>query len=223
MKNNLHNKNNSYRVILVDDHTIVRRGIAALLEMDGRYQIVAEANNGEEAVARATEIEADLLITDLSMPRLNGLEMVRRLHRQQPALKILILSMYDDAEFVQQALAEEVGGYILKQSMEDELFEALDTILAGKQYLGASIKLPSPIDADGPANTALTTREREVLQLIAEGYTAAEIADLMSISPHTANRHRANIMQKMNVRNQIELIRLAVERGYVILKKPPAV
>ena len=212
---------NPCRVILADDHNIVRRGLAALLELDDNYTVVCEAENGDEALRCVAQTPADIIILDLSMPRLNGLETVRRLHQNYPDMRILILSMYDDIEFVAQTLHDGASGYILKQSMEDELFEALDAINAGQRFTSGAINLALVDEETGQVGARLTRREHEVLQLIAEGYTTTEIADIMLISPHTANRHRANILQKMGVRNQMELIRLAVERGLVILKSPP--
>lgn len=212
---------NPIPVILADDHNIVRRGLAALLHMEGKYQVVCEAQNGEEAIQCAEQTPAQIMILDLSMPRLNGLEAVRRLRHKHPKLKILVLSMYDDQEFVAQALQDGVNGYILKHSMDDELFEALTAINAGRRFVSGGINLAQIDQQVEAAGTPLTSREHEVLQLIAEGHTTVEIAEIMSISPHTANRHRANIMQKMGVRNQMELVRLAVKRGLIILKQPP--
>lgn len=214
-------RGNPITVILADDHNIVRRGLAALLQMEGRYQVVCEAQNGEEALQCADQTPAQIMILDLSMPRLNGLEAVRRLRHKHPKLKILVLSMYDDQEFVVQALQDGVNGYILKHSMDDELFEALATISKGQRFVSAGIDLAQIDQQMEPIASPLTSREHEVLQLIAEGHTTTEIAEIMSISPHTANRHRANILQKMGVRNQMELVRLAVKRGLIILKRPP--
>lgn len=208
-------------VILADDHHIVRRGLVALLQMDGKYQVVCEAQNGEEALQCADQTPAQIMILDLSMPRLNGLEAIRRLRHKHPRLKILVLSMYDDKEFVAQALQDGVNGYLLKHSMDDELFEALAAITKGQRFVSGVINLSQIETQSEPIAAPLTSREHEVLQLIAEGYTTTEIAAIMSISPHTANRHRANILEKMGVRNQMELIRLAVKRGLIILKHPP--
>jgi DNA-binding NarL/FixJ family response regulator len=122
-----------YRVILVDDHTIVRHGLAALLRNNGKYLVVAEAANGEEGLTCAKDIEADLMILDLSMPRMNGLETIRRLSKQSSRLKILVLSMYDDEQFVAQALRDGARGYILKHAMDEELFQALDAVARGEQ------------------------------------------------------------------------------------------
>lgn len=209
------------RVILADDHTIVRRGLAALLQMDGMYQVVCEAENGEEALHCAANAQAHFIILDLSMPRLNGLETVRRLRQHYPHIKILILSMYDDQEFVVQTLRDGANGYILKHSLEDELFDALMAIKQGQRFVSTNIDLAQLDDQTSQTAAQLTSREHEVLQLITEGYTTTEIAEIMTISPHTANRHRANILKKMGVRNQMELVRLAIQRGLVILKQPP--
>ncbi len=208
-------------VILADDHHIVRRGLAALLQMSGRYQVVDEACDGEEALHCAQRTQADLIILDLSMPRMNGLETLRRLSHHLPRMKKLVLSMYDDTAFVVQALRGGADGYILKHAMEDELFRALDAILQGERYIGVAIDLEEMDAQMATFAELLTPREREILQLIAEGHTANEIAQILCISPHTANRHRANILQKMGARNQVELVRLAAERGLVILKQPP--
>ncbi|VAX08991.1 Two-component transcriptional response regulator, LuxR family [hydrothermal vent metagenome] len=217
--------NEPVRVILVDDHNIVRRGLAALLQVEGNYTIVAEAENGEEAIRCADEVAADVMILDLSMPRLNGLEATRRLKKRHPQLKLLLLSMYDDEEFVIQSLQAGASGYILKHSMEDELFLALQAVLLDQQFISSSIRLPTADHLGVMLITAvadkLTSREREVLQLIAEGHTTAELAALMSISPHTASRHRANLMQKLEAHTQAGLVRTAIEQGLVVLKKPP--
>ncbi|MBW7884332.1 MAG: response regulator transcription factor [Caldilineaceae bacterium] len=208
------------RVILVDDHHIVRRGLAALLQLDSRYRVVAEAANGEEALRVADETAADIMILDLAMPRLNGLETIRRIASQHPDLHILVLSMYDDTEFVTQALQDGAHGYLLKESMDDELFSALNAITYGDIYISKSIQSALPENPSESSAARLTPREREMLQLIAEGYTTAEIARFMIISVHTAGRHRANIMKKLDVHNQVELVRLAVQQGWVILDQP---
>lgn len=207
-------------VILVDDHAIVRKGLAALLQLDGRYLVVGEAQDGEAALSVAAQTAADVMILDLAMPRLNGLETIRRLHRQNQTIKILVLSMYDDAEFVSQALRDGASGYILKQSLDDELHQALTVVLEGGQYISGGLVLPPPEQPPADDKT-LTAREFEILHLIAEGHTNAEIADKLTISPNTAGRHRANIFEKLGVHSQVELVRLAVKRGWVILKEPP--
>ncbi len=212
------------QIILVDDHNIVRRGLAALLQLERNYQVVAEADNGEDALRQADQVRADVMILDLSMPRLNGLEATRRLKKQHPEMRILVLSMYDDEEFVTQALQAGACGYILKQSMEDELFQALDVTESGDIFVSSAISetvIQTYLLGYQAESNSLTSREREILQLIAEGLTTNEISDLLSISPHTTNRHRANLMKKMGVRNQAELVRLAIERNLVVPFEPP--
>ncbi len=212
------------QIILVDDHNIVRRGLAALLQLERNYQVVAEADNGEDALRQADQVRADVMILDLSMPRLNGLEATRRLKKQHPEMRVLVLSMYDDEEFVTQALQAGACGYILKQSMEDELFQALDVTESGDIFVSSAISetvIQTYLLGYQAESNSLTSREREILQLIAEGLTTNEISDLLSISPHTTNRHRANLMKKMGVRNQAELVRLAIERNLVVPFEPP--
>jgi DNA-binding NarL/FixJ family response regulator len=208
------------RLILIDDHAIVRRGLAALLRADSRYEIVAEANDGEEALARLETVDADIAILDLSMPRLNGLETLRRIAKQRPKIKTIVLSMYDDDQFVAQSLHDGALGYILKQAMDDELFGALERVAKGMRYLSPSINLER-VEHRHMGRIDLTVREREVLQLIVDGHTTQAVADILSISPHTATRHRANLMQKLNVHTQMELVRAAAQRGLVVLPRPP--
>lgn len=208
------------RVMLVDDHALVRRGVAALLKADGRYSVISEAGDGEDALAKLESVDPDVVILDLDMPRLNGLEVIRRLIKRQPRARILVLSMYDDEQFVAQALRGGARGYILKHAMDDELFSALDAIHRGGRYISSSVS-PQQVEQQILDQADLTTREREVLQLIVDGHTTHEVADILSISPHTATRHRANLMQKLNVHTQVELVRAAVQRGLVIMPKAP--
>ena len=208
------------RVILIDDHAIVRKGLASLLHADSRYEVVAEANDGEEALSRLESVDADVAILDLSMPRLNGLETLRRMAKQHPKTRTLVLSMYDDDQFVAQALSDGAYGYILKQAMDDELFGALDRVVQGKKYISPAIDMER-VEHRHLERADLTDREREVLQLIVEGHTTQSVADMLSISPHTATRHRANLMQKLGVHTQMELVRAASQRGLVVLPQPP--
>jgi DNA-binding NarL/FixJ family response regulator len=205
------------RVILVDDHNIVRRGLAALLQTDGRYRVVAEADNGEDALTRVETTPAELLVLDLSMPRMNGFETIRRIAKKRSRVGILVLSMYDDAQFVAEALRDGARGYILKQAMDEELFLALETVAKGCQYVSSAIDM-GRVQEHMIQSQELTAREREVLQLIADGHTTQELAEILQISPHTATRHRANLMQKLNAHNQVELVRVAAQKGIIILK-----
>jgi DNA-binding NarL/FixJ family response regulator len=203
-------------VLLADDHNLVRRGLAALLNTSARYRVVGEASNGEDALALAREIAPDVLILDLSMPRLSGLETIKRIKKNAPGTRVLVLSMYGDEQFVAQALRGGARGYLLKHAMDEELFNALDAVVAGERYLSKQID-SDRVGDDCACDTELTAREREVLQLIVDGKTTPQIAEVLSISPHTAIRHRANLMQKLGAHNQAELMRCAARLGVVIL------
>lgn len=211
--------NGAHRVLLVDDHALVRRGMAALLATDVRFEVVGEAGNGEVAVQQVLDLRPDIVILDLSMPRVDGLEALRRIRKGPCRPRILVLSMHDDPQFVAQALADGADGYLLKDAMDDELFQALSTILHGQRFIASQINR-GKLEAAAPRAVELTAREREVLQLIADGRTTQQAADLLAISPHTATRHRANLMQKLGVHNQAELVRVAVQRGLILV--PPS-
>lgn len=215
MKSPDHKK--THHVLLVDDHALVRRGLASLLRSDGRFEVVGEAGNGLDALSLAREKPVDIVILDLSMPRLNGLETIRRLHQTSRAV-ILVLSMHDDEQFVAQALRDGARGYLLKHAMDDELFQALETIARGGRYVSSSIDM-SRVEERHLTQLDLTAREREVLQLIVDGHTTQEVADILTISPHTATRHRANLMQKLNAHNQVELVRNAAQKGLIIMPR----
>lgn len=209
------------RILLVDDHALVRRGMAALLHTDGRFRVVAEAGTGELAIAQAMQERPDVVILDMSMPRMDGLETLRRLRTLPIRPKVLMLSMYDEAHFVAQAMNEGADGYLLKDAMDDELFHALEAVMRGHRYVGSAIDR-SKVHAEATNPSQLTTREREVLQLIATGHTTQEAAERLNISPHTATRHRANLMQKLGVHNQVELLRVAAQRGLILMPRNAA-
>ena len=202
-------------MLLVDDHALVRRGLASLLRSDGRFEVAGEAGNGLEAISLTQHRPADIIILDLSMPRLNGLETIRRLQKSSRAA-ILVLSMHDDEQFVAQALRGGARGYLLKHAMDDELFQALETLVRGGRYVSSSIDM-SRVQEHDMTQLDLTAREREVLQLIVDGHTTQQVADILVISPHTATRHRANLMQKLNAHNQVELVRNAAQKGLIIM------
>ncbi|HRC88087.1 MAG TPA: response regulator transcription factor, partial [Thermoanaerobaculia bacterium] len=172
----------------------------------------------EDALAAVAACRPDLLILDLSMPRLDGLETLRRLRRAGPLPRVLVLSMYDDEGFICQALAAGANGYLLKHALDEELFEALVAVVRGGRYLSSAIDRER-IEAHQGQASELTAREREVLQLIASGHTTQELAEILSISPHTATRHRANLMQKLDAHNQVELVRAALARGLILVPR----
>ena len=197
---------------------LVRAGIRALLEKAGDIHILGEASNGQEAVDLARELKPDVLIMDIMMPRLNGIQAAEQIQSLKLPTPILLLSMYSDAGFVHKALQCDVKGYVLKSSVSDELLQAVRTVAGGGRFLSSPI---SELIEEGTVNSyaandddpfaSLSPREKEVMNLIAEGHTSAEIGKLLFISDKTVEKHRVRLMKKLNVRNLAGLVRLAIK------------
>lgn len=206
------------RVVVADDHPLIRHGIRALLEDAGGFDLVGEAVDGEEAVELARRLKPDVLVIDIAMPRLTGLQAAERIGALNVPTQIVILSMHSDETRVQQALRAGVKGYVLKRSMSDELLSAIRALSRGEAYLSPAISTSvlAGWDASSPLNL-LTQREREVLQLVVEGHTNAEIAQKLYISVKTVEKHRASLMKKLDVRDMAGLIRIAVKHGLITL------
>jgi DNA-binding NarL/FixJ family response regulator len=207
------------KVLLADDHRMLREALRMVLEP--ACAVVGEAATGEEAVALAARTRPNVVVMDIAMPGTGGLAAAHRIARQNPSVRILVLSQYQDEEYVIEALAEaHVAGYLLKSDAAAELASAVRAVHQGKRYLSPSI---APIvlarlsrrGASSPAETQLTRREREVLRLIAEGRTGKEIAAGLGISPKTAQAHRESLKLKLNVRSTAELVRCAIKRKLV--------
>ncbi|HEY6721465.1 MAG TPA: response regulator transcription factor [Burkholderiales bacterium] len=207
-------------VLLADDHAVVRDGLRALLENGNDLQVVAVAGNGREAVLEAQRLRPDIVIMDIAMPELDGVEATRRIVERCPDTRVLILSMYLSAEHIYRALQAGAQGYVLKESAGEEVVEAIRTLRAGKRYLshritetviddylreGANV---SPLDS-------LSLRERDVLQLVVEGRTNATIAQALSLSPKTVETYRARIMKKLKVRDTVELVKFSMRHGLI--------
>ncbi len=211
------------RLVIAEDHLLVRAGIRALIERTGRFQIVGEAANGQEAVELARNLKPDVVVMDILMPRLNGLQAAEKIQDEKIPVQVLLLSMYSDAGFVHQALQYGVRGYILKSSVSDELIEALQAVSNGQKYLSSAIAEMLVENAEKPAAAAqsgnpldaLSPREKEVLQLIVEEYTSAEIAKMLFISEKTVEKHRAALMEKLSARNIAGLVRVALNHHLV--------
>ncbi|GAB7109076.1 response regulator transcription factor [Streptomyces phaeofaciens JCM 4814] len=210
------------RILLADDHALVRRGVRLILDGEPDLTVVAEADDGAEAVAQARALRPDLAILDIAMPRLTGLQAARELSRVLPDLRILILTMYDNEQYFFEALSAGASGYVLKSVADRDLVEACRATMRGEPFL-----YPGAVDAlirnyldrvrDGhapPART-ITEREEEILKLVAEGHTSQEIADLLVISPKTVERHRANLLQKLGMKDRLELTRYAIRVGLI--------
>jgi len=208
------------RVLLADDHALVRQGLSLILEREPDLEVVAQASDGAEAVAMALANEIDLAILDVSMPKLTGLQAARRLAEHRPDVHVLILSMHDNEEFFFEALRVGASGYVLKSAADEDLVEACRAAMRGEPFLypralGALIR--AYLESGGRDNAAdpLTPRETEVVKLIAEGHTSREIGDVLSISEKTVERHRANVLEKLGLRDRVALTRYAVRRGLV--------
>jgi DNA-binding NarL/FixJ family response regulator len=211
-------------IILADDHPVVHRGMQAILERERDFSIVGVAADGLEAVRLTERLKPDVLVLDLMMPGLSGLEALRILRERSPSTRIVILSMHSSSAFVARALQNGAIGYILKGSPEEDLVRAVREAAAGRRFLSppvTEIAIDAYIEQSktGPfdPHESLTPRQREVLQLAAEGKTNAEIAGLLNISQRTVENHRSTVMQRLSLENQTELIRHAIRHGLIPL------
>lgn len=210
------------QILLADDHAIVRQGLRVLLESEEKFKVIGEAGDGLETMEMVKKLKPDVVVLDVMMPNLNGLEAARQLSKQFPRTKIIILSMYDDESFVLEALGNGASGYVLKDSTSKDLVSAINEVVAGRRYLSPplsdrAIAAYQQFAQSGTFDKydTLTTREREVLQLTVEGRTNGEIANTLKISVRTAETHRANLMKKLNIHAQADLIRYAIKRGII--------
>lgn len=212
-------------IVLADDHQVVRQGLRALLEAEPDFRLIGEAGDGLETAQLVERLEPDVLIIDLMMPGLNGLEVTRQVSQRSPRTHVVILSMHANEAYVLEALRNGAAGYVLKDSSAADLVKAVREVVAGRRYLSPPLSeraieayLHKAQAAELDPYETLTTREREVLHLAAEGHSNAEIAVWLSISPRTAETHRANMMRKLDLRTQTDLIRYALRRGILPLE-----
>lgn len=212
----------SYHIVLADDHRMFRQGIRNILEKSKELEVVGEADDGLKLLELLKKVTPDMIILDVSMPNLRGIEAAREVRIILPHVKILILSMYKDTEYVRSAVSAGVDGYLLKEDADTELFAAINKIRHGGRYISPLLAREltnelflAPREAQTEAiNEPLTVREREVLKLIAEGISNKEMAELLFISVRTVEHHRANIMRKLNIKGTADLVRYAIRKGY---------
>lgn len=204
----------SISVLICEDHPVVRSGIRMLLTEEGDIEVLAEANNGREALTMLDAMSPDLLLLDISMPEVNGLEVTQQVREKFPTLPILILTMHEDERYFFQLLRAGATGYIVKGAAPNDLVSAVRAVAGGQAYLYPSLARLLAKEPD----TVLSARELEVLQLTAQGLTAREVGKKLSISSNTVERHRANIMSKLGVSNRAELIRYAIRRGLLSIE-----
>lgn len=206
------------RVVLVDDHTLVRAGLRALLDGIAGIEVVAEAGDGEEALALIRRDPPDVLVTDISMKRLNGLQLTERIAREHPAVKIIILSMHSGSSYVQHALRAGAAAYLVKDAVTHELELAVRAVLRGENYLSPSVSkqvVAAYVQSSAAPVEALTARQREILTFIAEGHSTKEIAYRLQLSVKTIETHRAQIMERLAIRDIPGLVRFAIRSGLV--------
>ena len=211
------------RIVLGDDHTLVRHGLRKILEEQKDWTVVAEASDGREVVRQALSLQPDVVVLDIGMPLLNGIEATRQIARRFTSINILILSMHSEEAYITQAMKAGARGYLLKDSADTELIGAVMAVAAGKSFFSPAVAKVMLDDyvrhlaEKGIADRfeSLSEREREIFQLIAEAHSNKEIADLLSVSPATVETHRAHILQKLDVHNTAELVLYAVRRGII--------
>jgi DNA-binding NarL/FixJ family response regulator len=207
------------RILVADDHGIVRSGIRLLLERQPDLEVVAEAQDGVEAVERAIALGPDVCVLDVAMPRLTGLQATRQIRAHRPETHVLMLSMHDDERYIYEALQSGASGYVLKREADHELVAAVRAVGNGEAFLTNAAARPLVLEwmrdpARGPRE-ALTPREEEVVKLIAEAHTNAQIAEVLHLSEKTVESHRGNVLRKLGMRDRVELVRYAIRRGLV--------
>lgn len=217
------------RILLADDHALIRSGIATLLQGNADFSIIGEAKDGEEAVQKAKELNPDVVVIDLSMPKLSGVEATKIIKKKFPNIRVLVLTMHENEEYVYQILKSGAGGYVLKSAGKEELSSAIRAVARGEKFFSPRV---SQIMAEGYLRRAeedelirrqedvpLTRREKEILALVANGLTNQQIADQLYISPRTVDTHRTNIMQKLDIHDVVNLVRYAIEHGITAPKE----
>ena len=213
---------NPYEIVIAEDHTILRQGLRALLSSDPDFEVVGEAEDGRAAIRSVETLSPDLLLMDLSMPRMTGMEAITEIKKGSPATKIVVLTVHKGEEYVLSALKAGADGYVLKDAGRDELVAAVKNVLAGKRYLSLDISekvIGGYLEGRRALKTTpwdtLTQREREILKLIAEGYKNKEIAEHLFISLKTVEKHRSNLMRKLDLHNTAALTAFAMEKGII--------
>ncbi len=209
------------RVLIADDHGVVAEGLKHLVEAQKDMQVIALVGDGREAVRVAKEEQPDIVLMDLSMPEMNGADATRAIHERDPKCRVIVLSMYSEREYVRRALKAGAAGYVIKRSASKELVEAIRAVHAGQRYLSprvADVVIEDPPGGgrDDPLGR-LSAREREVLQLLAEGKTGAQIAERLKLSQKTVETYRARLVEKLGIRDLAGLVRFAIQRGIVSL------
>ncbi len=207
------------RVLLVDDHTLVRDGLRRLLEDEAGFEVVGQARDGREAVEMAISLQPDVIIMDIAMPSLGGIDATARIKKAKPSAKVIALSMFMDEEYIVQAIGAGASGYVMKDAPAAELIEAIRAVARGERYFDAQIPdaTISRLKTEQPAaaGSKLTPREREVLQLLAEGHTVRQIGELLGLSRKTVDVHKTHLMKKLDIHNRVGVVRYAIQNKII--------
>ena len=212
------------RILLADDHALVRSGLIRLLEPNKDILVIGEAEDGEETIRKTRELKPDVVVIDLSMPKINGIEAAKIISKECPESRVLVLTMHENEEYVYQIFRSGANGYILKNANRNEITTAIRAVAKGERFFSPRVseimvegylrKAEEREKATDSSDIELTTREREVLSLIAEGFNNQQIADKLFISPRTVDTHRTNIMQKLDIHDSANLVKYALEHGF---------
>ena len=213
------------RVLIADDHTLVRDGIRALLALAADIEVVGEAANGKEALEKTRQLVPDVVLMDLTMPIMGGLEATRRIRKEFTGTKVIALTQYDDSEYVIPVIEAGARGFISKMAAFSELASAIQAVYNGDSYLSPSAaaalveecQQKNTVEGEKDTYQQLTDRERDVLKLVVEGYTARQIADMLVVSPKTVEWYKTSLMSKLNIHNRMDLIRFAIRKGIISL------
>jgi DNA-binding NarL/FixJ family response regulator len=213
------------RVLVTDDHAIVRDGICALLALTGDMEAVGEATNGREALELVKKLAPDVVLMDIAMPLMDGLEATRRIHKEFPQTKVIVLTQYEDREYVLPVIEAGATGFVSKVAASSELTSAIRSVYRGDSFLSPSIarllvedyREMAKVGKSGDTSEQLTDREREILKLLAEGHSTREIARMLVISPKTVERHKTNLMAKLDIHNRLDLFKYALRKGIIVV------
>lgn len=214
-----------YRIVLADDHALIRHGIKNIISQDGRLEIVGEVGNGEELLNTLAGKTVDLLILDISMPKISGIDLTEILKKRYPSMKILILTMHKSKQFLHRAISAGADGYLVKSDSDKEILLAIEKIEQGKTYISPYLAddftedvLQAYRDPAASPFKNLTTREKQILSLVVDGYTSKAMAAKLNLSPRTVDHHRANLLKKFDMKNSVDLVNFAIRNGYVALE-----